>query len=235
MKFSKMIFALTMIVLSACAEFQPVPKSFDQQSSVIGISLEARGPAIINTIKLDKVYFIRLDEKDLPYNKKEVLQSNYSSGESFYLLNAPPGRYAVVAALSYVESGATSNGLPKSTTYRVFFPKNLIDKSIVTVTPGSFNFMGAFSVGTSLGLDHADEAQLHYSNLLQPNGAVSIGNNLFSSMLVGSMSVTYTAKLKNFNLNKDTEKAFLGKTEKHLKDAGWANLIAQRKLILDKE
>ncbi|MFI5304929.1 MAG: hypothetical protein ACHQYP_09070 [Nitrospiria bacterium] len=235
MKISKKIFALTMMALSACAEFQPVPKSFDQQSSAIGISLEVRGPAKLNTIKMDMVYFIRLDEKDLPYNKKEVIQSNYSSSDSFYFLNAQPGRYAVVAASSYIERGGNTNGLPNSTSYRVFFPKNLINKSVVTVTPGSFNFIGAYTVGTSLGLGDADEAQLHYSNILQPEGAVSMGNNLFSSMLVGGMSVTYTANLKNFNLNKETEKAFLGITEKNLKAAGWTNLIAQRKLALDKE
>ena len=223
MQMYKVLILIPLLTLAACAGL-PAPKAFDHESSAIGISLNMHAHVKIFSVTPEVVFFVKLDKDDKPYNSTEVIQSNYAKDNQFYLLNAAPGRYAAVAAFYHTEKG-NPNMPSQDSAFRHYFPKEVVEQSIVTVAPGTFQFMGHYRIETSVGFDSPDEAQLHYSKLLEPKGTVSLGKNILSAMLGGGMQASYTGTLKTSNRTKQAKEDFFEAAKKQLKDAGWSFII----------
>lgn len=87
-------------LLGACSIPLPPPKSV--QSAAIGVSIQERWNKMAwFDQSLGMGYFIRLNDAGLVTAPLEILRSNYFRGNRFYLLNAKPGRYALVAASEF--------------------------------------------------------------------------------------------------------------------------------------
>jgi hypothetical protein len=129
-----------------------------------------------------RVHFVRLDD---PAASGLLITSNYVNGKYVYLLNAPPGRYGVVAAKYFQAGTPASPGTPhyskkhgwerpprtpgmSASSLTVYFPRALVDKTAVTVGAGDIAFMGEIVVDRSGGWAAADETQQLYYGLLAP-------------------------------------------------------------------
>jgi hypothetical protein len=81
--------------------------------------------------------------------QQSIIRSNYVKDSRAYLLNAGPGTYVAVASMFL------SPGVQRGT-YITYFPRDLLEYTRITVREGEVAFMGAFDLGTSVGLDGAD-------------------------------------------------------------------------------
>ncbi len=219
---------VTVVVLFGCAGTLPPAKPLDSERAAIGIAVKTRGPVkLFGSSKVDAVYFIKLDELDstaaasYQVQSNQIMQSNYSKGGQMYLLNAVPGRYAVVAVFDSKSYPSTLSA-PREVEYTTFFSKDLIKLTEVTVTPRSIVFMGDYVVDQSLGLKEADEAQSYYFNLIVPGGSSGLLGMAFSGKNY------YKGSLHEHKRDPQTEMNFFIKAQEHLQEAGWANLIQQR-------
>ena len=84
------------IGLASCT--QPPQKPAGNESSVLGVSLQTQWGSQGIAERPDAVYFIRLGGTDRVRGHFPLLRSNFRQDNRYYLLNAPPGRYAAVAA-----------------------------------------------------------------------------------------------------------------------------------------
>jgi len=140
------------------------------KSSAIGISLEIEVPLGLGWLTsktIETVYFIRVD------NNQDVLQSsliksNYAKDGRVYLLNISSGKYMAVAYFYKSPSGEPG----REVSYLVFFPKELVEQTYVTITKGQISFAGSYILSTSiLGLRkfrEADDVQRYYMNMMLP-------------------------------------------------------------------
>lgn len=211
-------FLLSVLVgSSACASRSALPP-VGPEGSVIGISVELRAPIKIFTAHAEMVYFVKLSEGADPYLGGQLRPSNYRSGSQVYLLNAAPGRYAVVAAF---ERKSTYRG--GSTTYTTFFSDELRQSTEVDVAPGTIVFMGNLVVNMSVGVDRGDASQIHFAQLIAP-GIADRG------WLGGALSGenVYHGKLQEIHRDAAAEASFLAKAREHLGQAGWTQAIQRR-------
>lgn len=140
---------LASLVLTGCA--LPVPKKTSPQSTGLGIVLEqcyllgCSSPAV--------VYFARLDAAGSLTNPKTILKSNYLSGGRVYLLNAPPGIYAVVAIqnarLALSDSPQEAQILERGDA--VFLPRQIAEGTVTKISKGEFRYLGAYKVKIESG------------------------------------------------------------------------------------
>lgn len=190
-------------------QISPRLKPKDTESAIVGLSLFFHGNFLIwvpsNPIL---VYFIRLDPDRNLYTHEHLIPSNYVQGNHYYLLNAKPGRYAVVAGLRHQEITLRKQG--------IFFPKAFIEQTSVSVAPGSVAYMGEYTVGISL-FKKEDEAQEHYAKLLRPVVTV-FGLNETGSRV----------SLRAANHDPTVEAIFLKKTMELLGPTGWTEQIQRR-------
>ena len=217
--------------LLACATTLPPPKPADPQRAAIGISADMR--AIGFNYSCDQVYFIKVDEGEDLYTQGSLIQSNYSKDGQIYLLNAKPGRYAVVAIVDFKKmiipaSAAPSSGFSISFTprsdysYTTFLPKEIIKLTEVTVAPGAIGFAGKYVVNAGMGFEDADDAQLHYFQLVAPGAKTDFISMGFSGRIY------YNGSLHEEHCDKQAEIEFLINAVEHFKDTGWADIIHKR-------
>jgi hypothetical protein len=213
---------LAMFGLSACAGVPP-PGPLDSQSAALGISVKLKAPIALFSSHPDRVYFVRVDKDDDIYTASQIIPSNYVKGDYVYLLNAAPGRYAVVA--SFLEQRGQ---MGRSTTYTTFFSEEVIKHTQTVVTPGTMAFMGEYVLGTSAGFDEADNAQLHYFHSLAPNAL--LGTGVMASMLsvMTSGAAYYRGVLKEEHKETQAEKSFLATSAESFKGTGWGDRLQKR-------
>jgi len=116
------IFAIGLVMLECigCSSIvvpAPVP-----QNAHIGITLSS--PIGFRFSPYDHpftvIYFARLEEdQDSFVSKFPLVPSNAKSGNRFYLLNAPPGRYVAVAGFAFPAKDRRSSGIPGSSNFDV--------------------------------------------------------------------------------------------------------------------
>ena len=209
--------------LASCAQPQ---KPADVKSSVLGVVINLVGGAE----RIDEVYFVRLGTTDRVRGHFPRLRSNFRRGDRFYLLNAPPGRYAAVAA-SKRDPGAVSRRsfYSPNTFHTTYFGEPMIRKTIVEVEPGRFAFMGTFSVRKDLDFYAGDETQAHYRSLIEPTlkdpyqpGVADPEYNSFS----------YGALLLTADREPRTEAIFLNAALGDLEKSGWESLLRKRLEVL---
>ncbi len=202
------IFAIA--VLSACGGM-PAPTPQDGASAGIGVLVERRARNMLFSVRQTRVWFVRLEGNDrLQYISTHPIYSNYSKDDYFYLLNAPPGRYAAVVT-SRVDN--TQDIKRKYTTY---FPRDLVEATEVIVEPGRIVFMGELIFDTSTSFKDADDIQLHYLRFICPRCEDR-------SKLRGWMSPDqhYTATLHEVNQDEEARERFLATISENLGEVGW--------------
>lgn len=232
-KISTILVSLIIIALSACASLPP-PKPLEPESAAIGISLKLQGPIKLFKNEAARVFFVKVDRKDNPYNKTQLISSNYVKGNQVYLLNAKPGQYAAVAAFYDKDSplfppSSPSGGVSVSVTYSrktqytTYFSKEIIENTLVEAKPGTMTFMGDYVVDMSLRFKDADDAQLHYYRLIAPNEE---NKNAFLSLISGDHH--YRGSPHEMNHDKQAEIRFLTHAIETFGGSGWINIVQKR-------
>lgn len=120
---------------------QNLRRPADSTRSIICISVFQRAPVTIDKNKSQKIVFLKIPDSTGGEDPRIIL-SNYSSGDRVYLVNAEPGKYAVIAA--YYETGA-HRGL-------TFFSEEAYKISEIDVKPRQFVFIGKFVIDNFTGL-----------------------------------------------------------------------------------
>ncbi len=197
--------------LSACAIQLPAPTPQDGASAGIGVLVKTRAPIKLFSNKVDSVKFVRLEGNDRSqYISTQPIASNYNKDGYIYLLNAPPGRYAAVAA-SDIQSHAEGNQR-----FSTYFSRDLVKATEVTVEPGRIVFMGEFIVDTSTSFEDADDVQSHYLRLISPGVE---GRSTFWGSMMGDNH--YTGTLHEVNQDEEARDRFLATTRENLGEVGW--------------
>lgn len=187
---------------------QPIPDPIQLQSSGLGIQVTFKGPVGIFSNSPNQVYFAKVD-LDGGILQQFVIRSDYVKGGRAYLLNAPPGTYAAVAAFF-------SRGRKSSTTY---FSQDLAEQTKVTIGLNDFVFMGSYVVDESIGLAGADAVQMHYQNIIAP-GAITVG---FLHLIDGVHH--YRGTLIERKNDEQTRNEFIRKAKEDLAGSGWETRI----------
>lgn len=150
-------------ITTAKAQWLPRP---DPERGSLGVTVRATTMQG-SKFPASEVYFVRVEDDEDTFAAEYVMSSSYSEKDQFYLVNARPGRYVVVAAI-FVWRKAQSQAPGK-----VFFSKAMIPQTETKVEPGTIAFMGDFLVTPSptSRMGDADPAQAHYYRLLSPETA----------------------------------------------------------------
>ncbi len=240
MNMAKNILALFIIVeLAGCVTIPP-PRPYAPGSAAIGISVKLRAPIRMFSSNADKVYFIKIDEEGDLYNQERFIRSNYLKDGQVYYLNVEPGRYAAVACYQ-IKSVTRMNpytgqmsGRTESE-YTTFFPEELIKLTEVLVEAGTIKFMGKYVVDQTTSFQEADNAQLHYFQLIAPGAYFQPTTTLLLSMLSGHGDYYYTGSLHEEHCDKEDETEFLTNALEHFKNSDWINNVQKRLEELEAE
>jgi hypothetical protein len=184
-----------LVVGSGAVQAQRLPAPVSERGT-IAIAIEAKPPIKIGKVPVVQVFFARLDPGVDPLAAIDVVPSSYSGRNQVYLLNAPPGRYVAVAAIT---EGVGGNASFRAIT---FLSAATIAETEVAVVPGRISFMGSFSLQMSTRVAEADAAQSHYYRLLEPGAA---GRSGFARALFGP---SYIAELVEARKDAEAASAF---------------------------
>lgn len=115
----------------------PIP---DPTRGGIGVTIRVKGPTPLSvSFNASEAFFVRVEEDADILRAARVLTGRFSERNQVYLLNVEPGKYVVVGA-SYVP------GKVGTSTFRqrnnVYFNKEMIPATAVTVEAGRIAFMG---------------------------------------------------------------------------------------------
>jgi hypothetical protein len=230
MRFARVIAIwIGLCVCLGCATVPPPPPA-GSDVSVVGIKVEVRDPLAklfgplwpicivlyCGEYSAVAVYFVRTDTSN-PFSQETLIPSNYASDGYVYLVNAPPGRYAAVAAFHNqpmpgttsttnlgggFSASATLSGSLGSATY---FSEDLIGKTEVAVEPSSATLMGELVVSQSWTW-RPDDAQTHYHRL------------------VGA-GIPHTGNKHSWNRSEGAQQKFLKHVQERFADDGWARVL----------
>lgn len=203
--------AATALLLAACATSTPLPEPSPPQGAALAIDVLVKPPMGIGHRDPVQVIFARVDGAD-GLMQQTIVRSNHVKGSRAYLLNARPGTYVAVASL-FVNPGMATG------TYTTYFPRDAVEQTRTTVREGEITFMGAYVLGTSVGLDGADEVQLHYKNVIAPGQGTGV-----LAMAFGG-SVHYRGALLERRADEQAGRAFFQRARDDLAGSGWVGLI----------
>lgn len=149
------VFALALI-LGGCsgARKMNVPAGVPVRS--VGIALKLVAP-IGFPISPGRVFFAKLDERGTP--SRDIIPSNYSRGDRFYLFDVDAGTYAAVAALAEVNDSI----------FLTFFSRELVERTRVAVSAHELAFMGRYSVYSNPIFAGLDTVQEYYAKAITPD------------------------------------------------------------------
>ncbi len=224
------------ISLTGCA--LQVPKMEQSGSSAIGISLKIEAPFGLDWLtpqNNEVVYFIRV-EHNQNILQSSFIRSNYEKDGRVYLLNVLPGEYVAVA-YSYTVPTGSSTG-PRSNRYLVFFSKELVEQTYVSISKGQVSFAGNYILSTSLigpRLIGVDYVQRHYKNMMSPDPPSIFNPVERTKWLIDDFSNkdenrvyadwNYRGLILKSERNEDAKNKFLKNANKDLAEGGWSNLI----------
>jgi hypothetical protein len=187
----------------------------DPARGIIGIKVKVFPPAQTGWSAADVVYFVRIEKDSDRFAASSVIRSNFIKGGHIYLLNALPGRYAVVGC-EFVLGTAGDIG-------RAVFSQADILRSEVDVAAGGVVYMGAIDAESSTKTQGADLAQAHY---LQVIAAAAPSKRAFAGVF------DYTVVITGLVNDPAAARAFWNRAiSKHFKrEPAWSNGIAARSL-----
>ncbi len=201
--------ALAVLALAGCAT--GLPARSGPERGGIGISVQVRpliGLAIF-TRTSQRVYFVRVDGERGLFAQDQFILSNYSADGWVYLLDAPPGRYAAVASVSSKQGRDDV----------IVFSKQLIEATVVTVSPGAMAFMGEYLVDTSYSVERADTAQRHYLKVIRPSAIIGFTATLPTNVMF------YRGSALEAKRDQETEMRFLSTAAGRLRGTEWNGLL----------
>ncbi len=187
------------------------------------------------TLHPQEVYLARLEDGVDASAGESLIRSNYVDGEYVYFFNAPPGRYVAVASYgcrttstwfssfhcpdnnaddSTVPSGSWRYGGYPST----YFPRALIEETVVDVQTSSLVFLGRIELDIER-MEEPDEAQLYYRTILDP----TYREPQFLKSL--SPNPPYNPVVWEVDRSEDVRKRFLADSEDSLSAWGWASFL----------
>lgn len=169
------LLALAAFLLAAAPRTLPQP---NPRLGSIGISIRFESA---RAAPAELVYFTRLDDADQPLEGEDVLTSDLAVGSQAFLLNAEPGRWAVVAVARVVHSSPTRREVPEPeaadrprlelTTGRVahtYLDRALVQQTVIEVKPGELAFMGEIQLAErEKPARELDSVQRHYAYVLE--------------------------------------------------------------------
>jgi len=143
--------ALPLLLLALACKTTDVPARGGPDSAVLGVRVNVTlYQSHQLTLQPQTVYFARLPEgEDTLLQTTQLVESNYRRGALLMLLNAEPGRYAVVCAVTTWEGRS----------HFVFVSEKSARESIIEVKPGQYTYMGSLSMKESRSFSKADELQ----------------------------------------------------------------------------
>ncbi len=198
--------ALLLGLFGACKGV-PVPPPSGAENALLGIQVRIVSFETGKTFYPNRVWFARIEKGT---ESTQVFESSYARGQTVYLLNAAPGRYAAVAVGELVD-GKTDF---------TYLPKECIRATEVTVEAGKSAFAGMLAAKRRVGLADRDESMAHYSGLVNPLPARE-----------SALSILF-ARYRNhhvfdFTVDRSPERTgrFHAEAEKHLAKAGWGDRL----------
>lgn len=180
----------------------------DSTRSIIGISVFQRAPVTIVKNKSQKVVFLKIRDSSGREDPRVIL-SNYSSDDRVYLVNAEPGKYAVIAA--YYQAGA-HRGL-------TFFSEEAFKISEIDVNPRQFVFIGKFVMDnfTELAAKGDGTQKDNFSRLNRIRDREEI-EELFSADI-------YRGTLNKYDRIDRSLEEILLKAKNDFKKTGWMEML----------
>ncbi len=209
------ISSLSLLILTGC--IAAPPKMSGDRGQVLALRLKIYESIKIFTYTPKLVYFAKVDEKNRDLkDQSNIVFSNYCYKYNVYLFNAEPGTYAAIAA--------TYKG-QNDILYTLLFPKELIEKSLVTLKPGEVAFMGNFTVkkpffSSPLTDRDYDSHQLNYYRKL------SLFTNRLAEFLLGD--AFSSSHLDSSGKNREREREFLKTSRPVVKNTKWNPLFKRR-------
>jgi hypothetical protein len=165
------------LILGCASVPAPMPAG---DGGLIGLSLRVRsGWLIPGRTEPETVYLVRLDEETELETGSWLISSNYAENGYIYFMNAPPGRYAIVAAYYVLEYSTCSVMDPdpmsrcatpshtRASHHTVYWPRELIERTLIELQPSSSVFVGHVELDC-VRKDEPDDVQAHYSSILGP-------------------------------------------------------------------
>jgi len=228
--------------LMGCAgTLPPPPAPIDDQSAGLGLSLKMRqGPLKLTSATPDIVLFAPLAEGETVADvvgKQTLIPSTFADGEQIYLLNLEPGTYAAVAAVYGVEQepteitfASTNIGSNVSVsfgaeyfgeeTYRNYFSEDLVARTMTTIEPGTFVYMGRYITNQSTTLGNCDPTQDYVMHFVEGDQADRGG---FVKFMSGDFS--RRLDLHEFDGGAKQQGEFRKKADKYFAGTAWAGMI----------
>jgi len=150
---------LPLLILLAACKSTDVPARGSAESSVLGVRIYVTSYLSRQlTLQPHKVYFARLPEGESSLLRAtEIHESNYHRGALCMLLNAAPGRYAIVCAVTVWEGKE----------HYVYLSSERAHESIIEVKPGQYVFMGSMNTKESRSFSKADAVQKRFLSLVR--------------------------------------------------------------------
>ena len=241
------------LMLSACATVPLQPP--EQGKATVGIDLtfqtrnEMRGLFLkLDHLYPESIYFVKVEEGGDPLTQENVLVANSTS----YLINVEPGQYAAVAALVPFEYEVPVSGTDKKLImygyHMIYFPAEMIRKTLVSVEPDSFAFMGIYWVKEPEYEDMpgaVDNAMRHYHKVLYdlvPVFKAYEKREVDLAELVEQvknakgymMTLPYGGVIDTADRSAKAEVKFLKKALRRFKDSGWEPIIQMRLNMIKK-
>lgn len=183
---------------------QPV----DTNAVAVGLSMKLK--LLFGSVRIEGAYLVRLDDKEDTLKQDRLILADTLSNGYVYLLNAQPGRYAVVAVM-----------YPYRFSKQVIYlmPKSLVQQTVTTVAPGTIGYLGDYEVeGSGIGSEGGDDdIEKHYFHLLS---AKPVAN-----------PPKFVAHPLNSARDEQSEKQFLKYTDEMLlkgHGGGWSTWIQQQ-------
>jgi hypothetical protein len=211
MRWTKTLFPscifMALAVCNACSTLPP-PPPHGLDSSAVAICIDERAPWSLFASMSNHLLFVRLDGGPTDSVVRDsFIPSNFCRGDYFYLLNAPPGRYAVVGSFN----------VDRPSKYYIFYDEKLVRQTEVSVAPGSFAFIGEFVVHTTTGLKGADPVQRHYYKLSHPQGG--------GVDLINPYDLCYGGYLKEVQRDDEAHARFEREASSHFAESDWAAIL----------
>ena len=219
----------SMHLASACATPPPPPGSPD--SAMIGVRVALSESFGLFETPCEQVYFVRMDDNG-SFAEDQVIPSNFTTDGYVFLMNAEPGTYAAIAAARTVTSPAgptqparegfsTSFSLSLHVDTLTYLPQDVVSHTVVRVEPGSAAYMGDYVLEQSTDFGDADETQIHYFGVLQPD---QVGRSALGQIFTGE--VGYRGTLSEEDRGPTALGRFVKRAGSRLNSAGWSRALA---------
>ena len=204
---------LAMLCASSTIAKDRKTPALDPQRGAIGVTIKTKGPtALAASFDAGVAFFVKVDEGVDILHAVDVLPSNFSDRKQVYLLNAEPGKYVMVGAYTPGFTSATK-GLNDMPSTNVYFDKEMIPATEVSVEAGKVAFAGEIVVKVSVGMKDADEAQTHYGDLIGRGTGLKVGVGVSlpsgqTTTSVGIGHLTRAGKLQSLDKDPKAEREF---------------------------